>query len=77
MEPRRRALKNLCLVILCCLVPLAATVAVVSLRVRVLPVAVMGMLLLVPIGHALLAEPPRHDTAPDQSSPRIKPRQEP
>ncbi len=74
MESHRRAVKNLSLVILCCLVPLAATAAVVFLRVGALPAAVMGMLLLVPIGHALLAEPSgRDDTVQDQASPKMKP----
>jgi hypothetical protein len=75
MGVQREATKHLCLTILCCLVPLAVMAAAVFLRTPTLPATVMGMLLLIPIGHALLAEPSRPQGELRQERPfRTKPR---
>ena len=75
MECHREAMKHLCLTILCCLVPLAAVAAVLMLNAPILTTSLVGMLLLVPIGYALVAEAPGSDKDEARPpSPRLRPR---
>jgi hypothetical protein len=75
MECHREAMKHLCLTILCCLVPLAAVAAVFMLHAPILPTSLGGMLLLVPIGYALVAEAPASDKdEARRQSPTLRPR---
>ena len=75
MESQRGAVKHLCLTILCCLIPLAAVAAVLVLDAPVLAASLVGMLLLVPIGQALLAEASGSDKDEGRRrSPKMRPR---
>ena len=75
MESHREAVKHVCLTTLCCLIPLAVVAAVSLLGAPVLATSLVGMVLLVPIGQALLTE--ASGSAKDEGrrrSPKMRPR---